>query len=272
MAAGLALHEDAQGVVGKLEQFNQPREAADLVEVRRADLVVRHVALPLEHGDEQPVTARDLLCQPHGALGVHDQRSDHRGEQHEIAERQHGQEGGRLGGGTAAAIGLLQDFGRDHRSRHNRAVHDVAARRRRRRIGGRWGFGGLAFRFRSESGSLCFHPPIEPVSARIGKPPPAESVHGRKAGPVSTLARYCGRHARPWPRMKGEADGPAIQPRRQRRRGHAPFRRPDLPGALLDSRARRRSGFAGFSPRAPVTPRRRRRIMPSAVRFVRGIW
>ena len=119
-AARDALHEDAQGFVGKLEHLDQPRHAAELVQVREPDGVVRRRPVALEHGDQEARPGRHGVDQPHGLGGADHERRDHGREEDQVAHRQHGQHGrNRVGearrsatsGGGGAGGGAALDSG-----------------------------------------------------------------------------------------------------------------------------------------------------------------
>ncbi|OQA28699.1 MAG: hypothetical protein BWY59_00701 [Verrucomicrobia bacterium ADurb.Bin345] len=95
-AAADALHENADRVVREFQHLHKPREAAVFVQILERDLVVLRLAAPLERRDEHPVPADNHVNELDGFRRAHDQRRDHAGKQHDVAQRQHRQDARQL--------------------------------------------------------------------------------------------------------------------------------------------------------------------------------
>ena len=91
---GQALDDDAQAAVRQLEHLVDVAGGADGVEVVLARVLFR--GLTLGEDGNHPAGRDGVVDQPHRALASHRQRHERIGEQHRVAQRQHGEFSGNL--------------------------------------------------------------------------------------------------------------------------------------------------------------------------------
>ena len=204
-AAG-ALDQDLDRAVGQPEQLQDPGDAADVVHVTGRRVVLGAVALRHQH---------DALAGLHGgfqrldgALAPHEQRDDHVGEDHHVAQRQKRQDQG----GNVAIVHLFPDSVltavpgpfQDHRGKH---MCDMRSIQKITRISGH----RCGFPYETVSGpptfAWCDRRPSWPAGRRAGadgsclsgkcmaRPPSEES--GRAGAGARRGSGRCPLHAGP---------------------------------------------------------------------------
>ena len=92
LGARVALDQHLDRAVGQLEQLQHARDRADPIDVVGAGIVLAGILL--RHQQDLLVVAHHLLERPDRFLATDEQRHDHVGEDHDVAQRQHGEQGG----------------------------------------------------------------------------------------------------------------------------------------------------------------------------------